>query len=65
MKQILKKQCYLRKELYGNEGSYEYFIGYNDYNIGIIPLYIKPPQINAYAKYFDRNRKYMNLLVHD
>ena len=26
---------------------------------------VKLSQMNAYAKYFDKNSKYMNLLVHD
>ena len=29
------------------------------------PLLIKLPQMNAYTKYFDKNDKYMNLLVKD
>ena len=29
------------------------------------PLCIKLPQMNAYAKYFDKNSKYMNHLVKD
>ena len=29
------------------------------------PLFIKLPQMNAYTKYFDKNDKYMNLLVKD
>ena len=52
------------KELYLHKDLYKYFIGYNNYNVGIIPLHIKFPQMNAYDKYFDRNSKYMNLLVH-
>ena len=30
-----------------------------------MPLYIKLPQMNAYAKHFDSNNKYLNLLVLD
>ena len=30
-----------------------------------MPLYITLPQINAFVKYFERNNKYVNLLVHD
>ena len=29
------------------------------------PLCIKLPQMNAYAKYYDRSSKYMNILVND
>ena len=48
------------KELYGNK----YFIGYDDYNDGIIPLYVRLPPMNALTKYF-KDSKYMNLLVYD
>ena len=30
-----------------------------------MPLYIKLTQMNAYAKHFDSNNKYLNLLVLD
>ena len=30
-----------------------------------MPLYIKLPRMNAYAKHFDSNNKYLNLLVLD
>ena len=29
------------------------------------PLCVKFPKMNAYAKFFDRNNKYINLLVND
>ena len=29
------------------------------------PLCVKLPQMNVYAKYFDKNNKYINLLVND
>ena len=29
------------------------------------PLYITLPQMNAYAKYFDKNSKYIIFLVND
>ena len=32
-------------------------------NIGVLPLCIKPLQLNAYDKYFDDNNKCTNLLV--
>ena len=53
----IKKQFYIRKDSNGNKGAF------ND--DGIAPLCIKLPQINGYAKYFDSNSKYMNLLVRD
>ena len=51
------------KDSYGRRGSFKYFIGYitNYAN----PLSIKLPQMNGYAKYFDRKNKYINLLLHD
>ena len=53
------------KKSYGKD-SFKYFIGYRDKsNAFLSPLYVKPPQMNAYAKYFDKNSKYMNLLVND
>ena len=53
-----------RKDLYGNKGAFKYFIGYIS-NAGIIPLCIRLPQMNVYAKYFDNGSKCMNLLVRD
>ena len=50
-----------KKDSYGKRG-FMYFIGYIS-NDGIIPLCIKFPQMNAFAKYFDNNNKYMNFLV--
>ena len=52
-----------RKDSYGNKGAFKHFIGYKS-NAGIIPLYIKLPKMNAYAKYF-KDSKLVNLLVHD
>ena len=54
------------KESYGNKGSYKYFIGYIPKGDALpSPLCIKFPQMNAYVKYFDKNNKCINLLVHD
>ena len=51
------------KDSYGRRGSFKYFIGYiTNY---ADPLSIKLPQMNGYAKYFDRKNKYINLLLHD
>ena len=42
----------------------KYFIGYrHERNTFPSPLCIKLPQMNAYAKYFDRNSKYINHLA--
>ena len=44
--------------------SFKYFIGYrHEGNAFPSPLCMKLPQMNAYAKYFDKNSKYMNHLV--
>ena len=48
----------------GNKGAFKYFIGYG-INAGIIPLCIRFPQMDAYAKYFDNGTKCRTLLVRD
>ena len=46
--------------------AFKYFIGYkHEGNSFAWPLFVKLPQINAYKKYFDKNKKYINLLVSD
>ena len=46
--------------------SFKYFIGYMHKGNGFpSPLCIKLPQMNAYAKCFDKTNKYMTLLVND
>ena len=53
------------KKSYGKD-SFKYFIGYRHKgNAFPSPLCVKLPQMNAYAKYFDKNNKYINLLVND
>ena len=53
------------KKSYGKD-SFKYFIGYRHKgNAFPSPLCVKLPQTNAYAKYFDKNNKYINLLVND
>ena len=53
-----KKSC--------GKNSSKYFIGYrHEGNAFPSPLWIKLPQMNVYAKYFDKNNKFMNILVHD
>ena len=45
---------------------FKYFTGYrHEGNAFPSPLCIKLPQMNAYTKYFDKNNKYINLLVTD
>ena len=53
------------KRLYGKD-SFKYFTGYtHNSNAFPSPLFAKLPQMNACAKYFDKNSKYMNLSVND
>ena len=47
------------KESYDNKDAFKDFIVYIS-NIGIVPLLIRLPQMNAFVKYFDSNNKYMN-----
>ena len=55
-----------KKDSYGNKGSYKYFIGYIYEGTALpSPLCIKLSQMNKYIKYFDKNNKWMNLLVND
>ena len=62
----IKKTALSDKKSYGKD-FFKYFIGYtHEGNAFPSPLYIiKLPQMNAYAKYFDKNSKYMNHLVKD
>ena len=54
------------KESYGNKDSFKYFTGYiHKGNVFLAQLCIKFLQKNGYSKYFYKNNKYMNLLVHD
>ena len=49
-----------------SKSSFKYFIGYRHKgNAFPSPLCAKLPQMDAYAKYFDKNNKYINLLVND
>ena len=47
-----------KKDLYGNKGSYKYYIGYVCEGCALLsPLCIKFSQMNAYVTYFDENNK--------
>ena len=49
-----------------SKDSVKYFIGYRHKgNVFPSPSCVKLPQMNAYAKHFDKNNKYINLLVND
>ena len=53
------------KKLYSKD-SFKYFIGHrHGGNAFPSPLCVKLTQMNAYAKYFDENNKYINLLVNN
>ena len=53
------------KKSYGKDSS-KYFIGYRHKgNAFPSSLCVKLPQMSAYAKYFDKNSKYINLLVNN
>ena len=55
-----KKIVLSSKDSYGNK----YFIGYDDYNDGIIQLFTWLSTMNVLDKYF-KDRKYANPLVYD
>ena len=49
-----------------SKDSFKYFIGYRHKgNAFPSPLCVKLPQMNTYTKYFDKNKKYISLLVND
>ena len=53
------------KKSYGKD-SFKHFIRYRHKgNTFPSSLCVKLPQMNAYAKYFDKNSKYINLLVNN
>ena len=61
----IKRIALLDKKPYDKDW-FRYFIGYrHEGNAFPSPLCIKLPQMNAYAKYFDKDNKYMNLLVNN
>ena len=49
-----------------SKDSFKYFVGYiHRGNAFPSPLCVKLPQMNGYAKCFDKNNKFINLLVND
>ena len=49
-----------------SKDSFKYFIGYRHKgNAFPSPLCVNLPQMDAYAKYFDKNNKYISLLFND
>ena len=59
----VKKILVSKKESYGKNNSFKYYIGYND-DDAIRPLRIKLPQMISYVKHFDSN-KTMSFKVSD
>ena len=60
------EEIVLSHKVSNSKDSFKYFIGYrHKSNAFPSPLCVKLPQMNAYAKYFDKNNKYINLLVND
>ena len=61
----IKRIALLDKKPYDKDW-FKYFIGYrHEGNAFPSPLCMKLPQMNAYAKYFDKNDKCINFLVND
>ena len=61
----IEKLVLSHKKSYSKD-SFKYFIGcIHKGNAFPSPLCVNLPQMNAYAKYFDKNNKYINLLVND
>ena len=52
-----------KKEQYGKNNSFIYFIGYNDNDV-IRPLYLKLSQMTGYINKFEKKKK-MSLMVKD
>ena len=61
---MLIKYQSLKKEQYGKNNSFIYFVGYNDNDI-IRPLYLKHSKITGYINKFDENKITMSLMVKD
>ena len=59
----IKEIVLSHKKSYSKD-SFKYFIGYRHKGKAFpSPFFVKLPQMNADAKYFDKNDKYINLLV--
>ena len=60
------KEIVLSHKVSYSKDSFKYFIGYRHKgNAFPSPLCVKLPEMNAYAKYFGKDNKYINLLVND
>ena len=54
-----------KKEQYGKHNSFKYFIGYNDNNVIIRPLYLFLSQTTGYINKFDKIKIIMSLMIKD
>ena len=60
------KEIVLSPKVSYSKDSFTYFNEYRHKDKAFLsPMCAKLPQINRYAKYFDKNNKYINLLVND
>ena len=53
-----------KKETYGKNNSFKYFIGYNDNDV-IRPLYLGLSQMTGYINKFDKNKITLSLMIKD
>ena len=53
-----------KKETFGKNNSFKYFIGYNDKGV-IRPLYIWISQMTGYINKFDENKTRISLMIKD
>ena len=60
----VNKKLVSKKEQYGKNNSFIYFIGYNDNDV-IRPLYLKLSKMTGYINKFDENKITMSLMVKD
>ena len=54
-----------KKETYGDYNSFKYFIGCNNDNDVIRPLYLFLSQMTGYINKFDKNKITMSLMIKD
>ena len=60
----IKKIALSKIDLYDNKGSYKYYIEYIT-NVGITPLLIILPKMNACTKYCNSNSIYINFVINN
>ena len=60
----VNKTLVSKKEQYGKNNSFKYFIGYNDNDV-IRPSYLELSQMTGYANKFEKNKITMSLMLKD